>query len=126
MIEVSFVVALPGWEVLTYIKGGQFETAPIVSWAIVEDVDTEAVKLKPITTALTVSLDEDFAICSPDGDVTEGVTGKWPTVWSWLDTMLQREADGTLNAPPPAPQPVEGNTVVLDNYRRKFQAEEAP
>jgi hypothetical protein len=122
MLEVSFVVAMPGWEVLTYVKGGQFETAPIVSWAIVGDTDTETFKLKPVTAALTISVDEDFPICSPDGDVTEGITGKWATVWQWLVEMQDREARGTLDERPTAPPPPDApNTVVLDTYRRKFQ-----
>ena len=125
MIEVSFVVALQGWEVLTYVKGGQFETAPVVSWAVVGDTDTELFQLKPVTTSMTVALDVEYVICSPDGDVTEGLTGKWPTVWQWLDTMVQREVDGTLNDPPPAPPVEGGNTVVLDAYRRKFQMPES-
>jgi hypothetical protein len=119
MIEVSFILARPGWEVLYYFKGGRFETAPIVAWGI-EAGDDDFIRAIPVTTDLAWSPDDDRAICTPDGEVTCGELEKWPTVWAWLDDMQRRESEEPDKLPPERP-PMGGNTVVLDNYRRKFQ-----
>ena len=121
-MELNFVVALPGWEVLYYSKGGRFETAPIVAWGIYFAGDF--VRAVPITTDLAWLPEDSRVICTPDGDVTRGDVERWPTVWAWLEDMKRRESEGG-ELPPDRPAgeqaAVEGNTVVLDNYRRKFQ-----
>ena len=69
--EVSFVLAFPGWEILYYFRGGRFETAPVVAWAI-HEVDGGFARAVPVTSDIAWSIDDDRALCTPDGDVTCG------------------------------------------------------
>jgi hypothetical protein len=125
--EVSFVPASQGWEVLYYFKGGRFETAPIIAWGIHAAEGTFA-RAIPVTADMAWTLDEDRAICTPDGDVTLGDIERWPTVWAWLEDMQRRETDEPGALPPehpPTHDPFEGNApLVLANFRRKFQKQE--
>lgn len=123
MAEVSFVVASPGWDVLYYFKGGRYETAPIIAWAVVVQDDI-FVRATPVTTDLAWSLEDDRTICTPDGDVTHGELEHWPNVPQWLADMerREREAPDKLPAERPTGKPQgDGNApIVLDNFRRKF------
>ena len=121
--EVSFVIAFPGWEVLYYFKGGRFESAPIVAWAI-HAVEGSFARAVPVTTDMAWSLEDDRPICTPDGDVTLGELERWPTVAIWLDDMQRRESEDPQSLPPerpPTEREGQGNTLVLDIFRRKFQ-----
>ncbi len=121
--EVSFVLALPGWEVLDYFGEDNFITSPVVAWAIVAGPDG-VIYTSPVTTDSTWALDDTRTLCDPEGIVTQneddGTVTRWDTLWDWLDTMKKESA-----APPrlrPRPAESEGLApVVLDNYRRKFQ-----
>ena len=124
--EVSFVACLGDWQVLYYFRGGRFESAPIVAWAI-HAVEGSFARAVPITADLAWALEDDRTICTPDGDVTCGELERWPSVWAWLEDMQRRETEEPGALPPerPVPAPSEGNApVVLDNYRRKFQQQE--
>lgn len=125
--DVTFVIALPGWEVLYYFKGGRFETAPIVAWGIVVDeVGNGVVRVTPVTTDLAWSLDDERTICTPEGDVTCGDFQRWPNLWEWLADMQRRETEEPDKLPLDRPSPPsDGNApVVLENYRRRFQRQE--
>jgi hypothetical protein len=127
MIEVTFVTAMPGWEVLYYFKGGRFETSPVIAWGV-HAVEGTFVRAAPVTADLAWALDDDRTLCTPDGDVTCGELEKWPTVWAWLEDMQRRETEEPGALPPerpPARVPSDGNApIVLDNFRRKFQKQE--
>lgn len=123
--EVSFVACLGDWQVLYYFRGGRFESAPIVAWAI-HAVEGSFARAVPVTTDMAWSLEDDRPICTPDGDVTLGELERWPTVAVWLDDMQRRESEDPqslpLERPPTEPMPYsEGNApLVLENYRRRF------
>lgn len=124
MIEVTFVPAMPGWEVLYYFKGGRFETAPVVAWGASVN-DDGFVRAIPVTSDLAWHMEDDRPICTPDGDVTLGELEKWPTVWAWLADMERRESEDPNSLPPDRPAPQDGGNgpIVLENYRRRFQEE---
>ena len=122
--EVSFVLAFPGWEVLYYFKGGRFESAPIVAWAI-HAVEGSFARAVPVTTDMAWSLEDDRPICTPDGDVTLGDLERWPSVWAWLDDMKKREVNNPESLPPTPSIPL-GNkrgapVLALDSFRGKFE-----
>lgn len=122
---VNFVVALPGWEVLYYFKGGRFETAHVIAWAIVPDADSFA-HTYPITTD-SWALEDSRPVCTPDGDVTCGDLEHWSSVWDWLDDMKKREADDPRSLPPSPPtkigDPKGAPVLALDAFRTKFQGD---
>lgn len=120
--EVQFVMAFPGWEVLYYFKGGRYDSAPVVAWGI-HAIDGVFARAVPITSDLAWDIHDDRTICTPDGDVTHSEHEHWPTLATWLDDMQRRETENPDKLPTarPSPQLVEGNTLVLDNFRRKFQ-----
>lgn len=126
-VEVSFIVASPGWEVLYYCKGGRFEAAPIIAWGL-HAVEGTFARAVPITADLAWALEDDRTICAPNGDVTLGELGRWPSVWAWLEDMQRCETEEPGALPPerpPAQQTFEGNApLVLDNFRRRFQKQE--
>jgi hypothetical protein len=122
--EVSFVLAFPGWEVLYYFRGGRFESAPIVAWAI-HAVEGSFARAVPVTTDMAWSLEDDRPICTPDGDVTLGDLERWPSVWAWLDDMKKREVNNPESLPPTPSIPL-GNkrgapVLALDSFRGKFE-----
>ncbi len=110
--EVSFVVALPGWEVLYYIKGGDFKAISVIAWGVVMNGD--AARVYPVEVgAAEWPLIEERPLCSPDGYVSYGEKS-WPTVWAWLDDMK-------LTEPPDFSIPHASTGVLaLDKYRHKF------
>lgn len=128
MIEVSFVFAFPGWEVLYYFKGGRFETAPVVAWAVQDTVTADGpfVRVVPVTADLAWSSDDDRPLCTPDGDVTCGELERWDSVWEWLADMQRREREEPDKLPTERSQaqpPGEGTApIVLNNFRKKFEA----
>lgn len=123
MVEVTFVVALPGWEVLYFFKGGRFQSTPVVAWGVTVD-ENGFTRISPVTTDMQWSLDDDRALCSPDGVVTLGELERWETVWEWLADMVRRERGEPDKLPAPRPEAVSqspGNApVVLNNYRKRF------
>jgi len=123
--EVAFVMALPGWDVLYYFKGGRFETAPIVAWGIIAQ-EGIFVRAFPVTTDLAWSIEDSRPISTPDGDVTCGDLERWETVQIWLDEMIRRETENPNAFPSerPSPQTMAGpkpKILALDNFRHKFQ-----
>ena len=130
MTEVSFVLAMPGWDVVYYVKGGSYESSPIVAWAV-HAVDGTFMRATPVTTDLAWALDDDRVICTPEGDVTCGEFERWPNLPTWLEDMQRREAENP-DALPPGRPPLsqsavpEGNApIVLENFRRKFERGDA-
>lgn len=126
-IEVSFVACLGNWEALYYFRGGRFESASIVAWAI-HAVEGSFARAVPVTTDMAWSLEDDRPICTPDGDVTLGELERWPTVAIWLDDMQRRESEDPRSLPPERPSPIQPTDstapIVLENYRQKFQRQE--
>jgi len=122
--NVAFVMAFPGWSVLYYMRGGRFESAPIVAWGVTAQ-DGVFVRATPVTTDLAWSYDDERTICTPDGDVTCGDLERWDTIWSWLDEMKRRENEAPDTLPPERPQgqPAEPKPklLALDNFRQKFR-----
>lgn len=121
--EVTFVVALPGWDVLYYFKGGRFETTPIIAWAVF--VDGGMTRAIPVTSDVEWALDDSRPICTPDGDVTLGDLEHWSSVWTWLDDMKKREQNDP-RALPPSPNvkigdPHSAPVLALDAFRDKFE-----
>ena len=122
--EVTFVVALPGWDVLYYFKGGRFETTTVIAWGIFVD-ENGFTRVSPVTSDVQWSLDDDRPICTPDGDVTLGDLERWPSVWAWLDDMKKREVNNPESLPPTPSIPL-GNkrgapVLALDSFRGKFE-----
>ena len=124
--NVAFVMALPGWEVCYYLKGGRFETAPVVAWGVTAQ-DGVFVRATPVTSDLAWSYDDERTICTPDGDVTCGDLERWDSLWAWLDEMKRRERDepdelpAERAAPPTAgPHP---KVLALDNFRHKLHGD---
>lgn len=125
MTDVAFVMALPGWEVLYYLRGGNFTSSPVVAWGITAQDDT-FVRAIPVTADLAWSIDDSRPICTTDGEVTCGDLERWDNVWTWLDEMKRREAEDPNSLPPerPATRPAQtsGNApLVLENFRQKFR-----
>jgi len=111
--EVSFVVALPGWEVLYYVKGGDFSAVAVIAWGVILGSDGVS-HVHPVTVgAAEWPLDQERPLCSPDGDVS--YNGKnWPTVWAWLDEMKTTEPTALAISHAPT------GVLALDKYRHKF------
>ena len=124
--NVAFVMALPGWEVLYYFRGGRFETAPVVAWGVTAQ-EGVFVRATPVTTDLAWSYDDERTICTPDGDVTCGDLERWDSIWSWLDEMKRREAEAPDTLPPERPEtapPSPGKApIMLENFRRLRQGD---
>ena len=111
--EVTFVVALPNWEVLYYLKDGDFKTESVVAWGVILDSDGKT-HVHPVLIGDERALSDIRPLLSPDGDVSYGAKS-WPTVWAWLDDMKKTDAAPDF-AIPRAPAGV----TVLDSFRNRF------
>jgi hypothetical protein len=108
--EPTFVAALPGWDVLTRTGHDTYDATPVVAWACLRS--DEFVRAFPVTAALAWSLNDDRAVCAPDGRVIDG-EAEWPTIDAWLAPATNQETF--------AHRTPSGPVLALDAFRGKFQ-----
>lgn len=107
MTDITFVVALPGWDVL-YYRNGRYDTAPVVAWGVSVD-DNGFVRAVPVTSDVSWAVEDSRPIWTPDGEVTCGDLEQWPTIEAWLADMQKREIRRPL-----AP------VLALDDFKHKL------
>jgi hypothetical protein len=131
--EVTFIPALPGWEVLYYrrasaTRGPEFSTMPVIAWGVYMEENLE--RAQPVTADGGFGYDEARTICSPNGEVICGDLEHWDNVWHWFDAMKRRETTAPETLPPEQEdEPTMAdprNVLAMDKYRHKFQLPRPP
>lgn len=113
--DIELVPAAPGFDVLLYrAEDKSFLARPVIAWAVTRTDDCE-VRAAPIAVSEVLSLNEDWPIRLPDGQVVWG-DAEWATAEEWAAEM-QRKTPINVNISPLRDAPV----LALDAFRGKFQ-----
>jgi hypothetical protein len=132
-VEITFIAALPGWDVLYYSKatatrGPEWSSTPVIAWGIYEE--DSFVRAQPVTADCAWSYDDARTICGPNGEVICGDLEHWDNIGHWFDEMKRREVTAPSTLPEPAPEE-QGmtnphNILALDKFRDRFRAPAPP
>lgn len=133
MVEITFIAALPGWDVLYYRRatekrGPEWSSTPVVAWGIYEDEGF--VRAQPVSADCSWSYEDARVICGPNGEVVYGDLEHWDSIGHWFDEMKRREVTAPDTLPSEQEQDLPmtnpSNILALDTFRDKFRAPAPP
>lgn len=122
--DIQYVPAYPGYEVLIYKGNSQYETLPVVAWAILRD-ENGIVRAVPVTVGSSFSVEEDSYVWFPTGAVTCGEDEYYEDLADWIAEMDKR---GVPDSHPVEPTSVPANVVSLSidkHLRNKLRQRDA-
>lgn len=115
-VDVDYVAAAPGFDVLTYLPTSRdFNARPVVAWAVTLDPTEGVVHAYPVSVGRDQAFADDPVVRLPTGEVVCGDM-EWSNTAKWLDF---RQHD-TPQEPKPTPQQM-APVLALDAFRNRFK-----